>query len=274
MTEEQCFLFDTFGYLIIPNALDNDQVSKLRKTLRYPVEQWDPLVPSKGVLHWHKIWRDLLDVDTLSPILEELIGDPILMTTRKTNDDDDKHFLPLPTFRLDHINIHTHIDNNFKGGILHGGPLGDTNGMFRYHDGYFSNGLISVSFELYDTYQNNGGFCCIPGTHKSNIKLPDIWKDLSKGVASWVKRIPAKPGEAIIFTEALIHGTLPWDVDSKRSTVFYKYSPHSSSWSSEYFDPEDFRKYRDMDDRKLSILEPPNARYKGRLSKPKQMDQA
>jgi len=272
LIEEQRFLFDTFGYFIIPNALKNDQVTKLRKTFRYPVEQWEPLAPSKGVFHWHKIWRDLLDLDTLSPILEELIGDPNLMSTRKTNDDVEC-FLPFPTFRLDHINIHIYIDKNFKGCMLHGGPLGDTNGMFRYHDGYFSNGLILVSFELYDTYPNDGGFCCIPGTHKSNIKLPDIWQDLSKEVASYVKRVAVKAGDAIIFTEALIHGTLPWEVESKRSIVFYKYSPHSSSCSSEYFDPEDFRKYRDMDDRKLSILEPANARYTGRLSRPKHINE-
>ena len=71
----------------------------------------------------------------------------------------------------------------------------------------------------------------------------------------------SKTRDAIIFTEALIHGTLPWTVDEKRSTVFYKYSPHTLSWSADFFDAQDFASYENMDPRRLALLEKPNARY-------------
>lgn len=263
MTEEQRYLFDTFGYFIVPNALDTKQLTALRATLGHATEQWDPDHTADAPLHWDQVWRDLIDLPTLSPILEELIGDPGLQQSREANAESRQ---PLPTFRLDHINVHTHVDKSFRGGMLHGGP--GVNGAFRYHDGRFYNGLLTVSLELFDTHPNDGGFACIPGTHKSNVTLPAAWRDLSLGVADCVTRVAAKPGEAIIFTEALTHGTLPWTVDTPRSTVFYKYSPHSSSWGANYFDPAAFRQYNDMDDRKLAILEPPNARYRGRPTRP------
>jgi ectoine hydroxylase-related dioxygenase (phytanoyl-CoA dioxygenase family) len=129
-------------------------------------------------------------------------------------------------------------------------------------------GLIVVAFELFDTFENDGGFCCIAGSHKGNIELPQSWADLSQGVHPCITRVPARAGDAIIFTEALTHGTLPWTVDAPRQTVFYKFSPHGTTWSADYFSPEAFRHYSDIDDRKLAILEPPNARYWGRPTRP------
>jgi hypothetical protein len=268
MDEEQRYLFDTFGYIVVPNALSEDQLTRLRSTLKHPTEQWQPEDESDGPLHWDVIWRDLLDLPLISPMLEELIGDPDFIALRAARAPD---AIPLPSYRLDHINVHTHVKKGFKGGMLHGGR--SVNGTFEYHDGRFYNGLLTVSFELYDTHPNDGGFCCIPGTHKSNVSMPSGWRDLSQDVADCVTRVAAVPGDAIIFTEALTHGTLPWTSDGSRSTVFYKYSPHSSSWGARFFDPEDFREYSDMDDRKLAMLEPPNARYRGRPSRPQRRDE-
>ena len=77
-----------------------------------------------------------------------------------------------------------------------------------------------------------------------------------------------RQANAIVFTEALTHGTLPWNAEAPRRTLFYKFSPHGTSWAGAYFDPRHFRDYPDIDDRKLAILEPPNARYPNRPSRP------
>ena len=264
LTEEQRYLFDTFGYLILPNILTPEQVDELRGTIRQATEQFDPVEQQEGPLHWSRVWRDLLDLPNLSPILEDLIGDHARRHARERAKKPS-----LPTFRIDHINIHTHVKKGFPGAALHGGWLG-TGGcqFFDFREGQFYNGLLAVSFELFDTHPNDGGFACIPGSHKSNVRLPGTWRDVSKEIAKCVKRIPAKPGDAIVFTEALTHGTLPWNADEPRQTVFYKFSPHGTTWSGDFFNPDDFRRYPDMDDRKLLILEPPNSRYPGRLTDP------
>ena len=273
MNEEQRYRFDAFGYLVVPDVLAAEQVAELRDTIKQPTEQFAPEDQKVIPLHWSKVWRDMLDLPTLSPILEELIGNPGLRRAqqRRARKDPQAPVLPaLPTFRLDHVNVHTHVGQGFKGGMLHGGWQG-TGGcqFFGYHDGKFYNGLVSVTFELYDTHANGGGFGCIAGTHKSNVALPERWRDLSRGVPDLVTRVPAKPGDAIVFTEALTHGTLPWTAEAVRKTVFYKFSPHATSWSANYLDPDDFRGYADMDDRKMAVLEPPSARYPGRPTRPK-----
>ena len=268
MTDEQRYLFDTFGYLVIPKALTRDQVEELLATLRGSTEQFPPIAQSEGPLHWGKVWRDLLDLPTMTPILEDMIGNHGAREGRAARG------LPyVPTFRIDHINVHTHVKKDFPGTSLHGGWKGTGGSQFAsYHDRYFYNGLVSVSFELFDTFPNDGGFGCVPGSHKSNVAIPSSWRDLTKGVPDCVKRIPAAAGDAIVFTEALTHGTLPWTVDAPRRTLFYKFSPHGSTWSADYFNPDDFRGYPDIDDRKLAILEPPNARYQHRPTRPDPLD--
>lgn len=261
LSEEQSYLFDTFGYIVVPNVLSQNQVELLRSTLKHPTEQFEPVAQTDNPLHWHPAWRDLLDLPALTPILEALVGNHAFRSAFL----EAKGRAPYPTFRLDHINVHTHVKNGFPGAQLHGGWLNSGGSQFfRYHDGQFYNGLIAVSFELHDTFGNDGGFACIPGTHKSNVALPAHWRDLSQGVHESISRIAARAGDAIVFTEALTHGTLPWTVDDPRETVFYKFSPHGTTWSADFLNPSDFAHYEDMDARRMAILEAPNARYQGR----------
>ena len=67
------------------------------------------------------------------------------------------------------------------------------------------NGLVTAAFELEDTVCNNGGFCCISGSHKSHVAIPPDYVDLSRSpVADAVTRVPAAAGDVIIFTESLM----------------------------------------------------------------------
>lgn len=263
MTDVQRYLFDTFGYLLLRGVLDGDRIAALRATLRGPTEQTAPLTGDDGPLHWGRAWRDLLDLPALAPVLEELIGNHAARERAGAAGEPE-----LPTYRLDHINVHTHVAAGYPGGILHGGWQGSGGSQFSaYRDGRFYNGLVTVSIELHDTHPNGGGFACVPGSHKANLRFPDAWRDLSRQIPPCVERIGAAAGDALIFTEALTHGSLPWTADAERRTVFYKFSPHATAWSADFFDPGDFRRYPDMDARKLAVLEPPSARYAGRTPK-------
>ena len=37
-----------------------------------------------------------------------------------------------------------------------------------------------MTYKLYDTHCNDGGFCCIPGSHKAGLGLPAAWRPLSE----------------------------------------------------------------------------------------------
>ena len=265
MDETQRYWFDSQGYFVVPGVLDEPMISRLKATMGPPTEQHDPGEKEENPLHWSEAWRQLLDLPLLRPILESLVGNHDLREYRENRVGDDA----LPTYRLDHINVHQHVARGFAGMDFHGGWTNAGGSQyFRYHDGKFYNGLIVVAFELFDTGENGGGFCCIPGSHKSNLPLPKEWVAKGGSAGGLVKGIPARAGDAIIFTETLVHGTLPWTVDAPRQTAFYEFSPHGTSWTADYFEPADFVQYADMTDRQLALLEPPNARYAGRRTRP------
>lgn len=265
MDDIQRYWFDSQGYFVVPNVLDDDLLANLKATMGPPAEQHEPGEKEDNPLHWSEYWRQLLDLPKLSPILEALVGNHKFREYRQGKHGEDH----LPTYRIDHINVHQHVANGFAGMDLHGGwTTAGGSQFFRYHDGQFYNGLVVVAFELFDTSENGGGFCCIPGSHKSNLPLPTEWHEKGGDAGGLLKGIPARAGDAIVFTETLIHGTLPWRINKPRQTAFYKFSPHSTSWTADFFEPNDFAHYEDVTNRQLALLEPPNARYLGRRSRP------
>ena len=73
-----------------------------------------------------------------------------------------------------------------------------------------------------------------------------------------VTRVPAAAGDAIVFTEALLHVTLPWTVASTRTSLFYKYTRRGEAYSgaSNFFAPSDGVAWG-LTERTRAILEPP-----------------
>jgi hypothetical protein len=156
-------------------------------------------------------FRHLIDNPPVLPILEELLG---------------------AEFRLDHEYVD--VIRSGMGPIgagLHGGAI-----PFRpieYYwsgDGQMHSGLVSVAYNLKDVGPDDWGFACVPGSHKSGFAFPDRWKDLTDPHPC-VRRVTGAAGSAIIFTEALVHGTLLWQGAEDRRTAFYKYSPRTLAWS-------------------------------------------
>ena len=86
-----------------------------------------------------------------------------------------------------------------------------------------------VAYELETVAPGCGGMGAIPGSHKSNflldpdaLGLPDGGRIRDLQLPPWATAVPVEKGDAIIFTEALTHATLPWAGSNPRKTVFYK----------------------------------------------------
>jgi hypothetical protein len=192
---------------------------------------------------------ELIDLPAIRPYLLALLGDH---------------------YRLDHDYIK--IDGVMKNKTLylHGGGqgaggakdlVGPTDGgqcFYRYSNGKFYNGLVAVAFELDDVKAGEGGFACIPGSHKSNIGLPEAWRvaKSQEDMPDIVDRVAASAGDAIIFTEACSHGTVPWMGQRERRTAFYKYCPHAVAWSPCYYNADN---YEGLNEAQRRILMPPSA---------------
>lgn len=243
MNEQERYLFDLQGFLVVPDALTPEQVEELNATMdEHIAAETEPEMRTHRfgrLLSWGSACRNLIDNPRIVPYLEELLGSK---------------------FRLDHD--YADVIRAGKGPIgttLHGGATPfDPAQYYHFRDGRMYNGLTVVAYNLKDVHPGDGGFACVPGSHKSNYRFPNEWRDL-ENLHPCVHRAAGPAGTAIIFTEALTHGTLPWHGQDERRTVFLKYSPHPVSWSARYYDAAE---YEGLSERQRAILEPPNARYR------------
>jgi hypothetical protein len=104
------------------------------------------------------------------------------------------------------------------------------------------------------------------GTHKSNLRGPaQLYSH--KSHRDLIKQEPTSSGDCIIFTEALTHGTRPWErSDYARRSVLFRYSPANLAFAGGRHDfDRDHRAgdawpagwYTGLEDRQRAVLEPP-----------------
>jgi hypothetical protein len=261
MNEEQRFAFDTWGFITLEDAITPDQVAALKATANERGSELHAQHKKNGGF-WSQDFVDLLDVPAVSALLDEIYGGA-------PSDGS-------PSFRIDHINVHTHgvFNKGLGGSKIHGGnrrlwdPDSPRELQTIYFDrdaatGTFDNGLVAVAYELEDTVSNGGGFGCLAGSHKSPFHVPEAWVDVSKGVHPMITAVPARAGGAIIFTEALAHVTLPWTTPGTRTTLFYKYTKRGEAWGGpeNFFESSDADGWQEVNDRKRAILTPPPPSY-------------
>jgi ectoine hydroxylase-related dioxygenase (phytanoyl-CoA dioxygenase family) len=225
MTPEERYLFDVQGYLVVENALDGAEVAELnallddydlwrRKGTERFFELWtnDPDFLTVGPLHrWDEPFRRLIAHPKILPYLAELCG---------------------PKFRYDHG--HTLL---MRRGATHlrlhgGGTPFRPDSYYLVRDGVQLNGLLAVSYALTDAEAGKGGFAAIPGSHKAAFPCPDPFITFEE-TGPWVVHVPARAGSAIVFTEALTHGTWPWTADYERRSVLCKYCPGHIAWAGD-----------------------------------------
>ncbi|MGH3488129.1 MAG: phytanoyl-CoA dioxygenase family protein [Actinopolymorphaceae bacterium] len=247
MNDDDRFLFDLQGYLTIPAAIPAALLARLNAAMDEAIErETEPDMTRHRfgrLLERDSAFRELIDLPSVTGVLTDVLG---------------------PDFRLDHT--YADVIRSGDGPIgttLHGGAVPfRASEYYTVTAGEIRSGLVAIGFNLKDVGPDDGGFGCVPGSHKSSFPFPAGWKQLSDPPAC-VRRITGPAGTAVIFTEALVHGTLPWHGADERRTAFFKYSPAAVSWSASYYDADD---YPDLTERQRAILEPPNARYGGRTA--------
>jgi hypothetical protein len=217
MNEHERYLFDLQGFLVVEDALLPEQVAALNRLADQTLaDETDPAWKTKRFdpIPWGQPYHELLQNPRLTPVLAEMLGDG---------------------FRLDHSYVDV-IRTGLGpiGAILHGGATPfDPSQYYLFQNGSMFSGLTVVAYNLKDVGLGDGGFGCIPGSHKSNYPTPKDWLDLGSP-APCAAAVPGKAGSAVIFTEALTHGTLPWRGAEERRTLFLKYCPEHMAWSRHY----------------------------------------
>ena len=248
MTDEERYLFDLRGYLLVEDALTESQVERLNAAVNgldpWGEDTWKAndlydfcIVDSNKLhvgplLHRDDRFKELIANPVIVPYLAEMLGD---------------------TFRLDHEYAIMMTEDAAPLRLHGGGEPFKSNAYYVHKNGRMFNGLTVVSYALSDINPGEGGFCCIPGSHKSNYPVPPKYVTLEEPCDALV-HVPVKAGSALIFTEALTHGTMPWTASRERRSLLYKYSPGHEAWMGHYRIemPKD-----DLNESQRLIMEPP-----------------
>ena len=232
MTEGERFRFDLQGFLVRRGALGDGDVA----ALDVAIDVLDVPPPGTDIASQRfsdfllvaRRFRDLIDHPAVLEIVRELCG---------------------PHVRLDHA--YGIVMAPATSGLgLHGGATPyDRAQSYDVRDGHIHTGLVAVEWAVVDHPPGAGGFVCIPGSHKSAFALPQTFdRELAVDV-------PLHAGDVVVFSEALIHGTRPWQAAHQRRTLVYKYSPGSSAWASDPW-TDDLREV--CTERQRLLLQPPS----------------
>lgn len=234
LTPLERYAFDTRGYLLFADVLPAATIDRLQRALA------GQNLPPAGesiesqrfgwhgeLLAWHQGFRDLMDHPLVCAVLETFIG---------------------PYARMDHA--YGIVMAPGTGGLGVHGPAWpfDPAQYYLHRAGTIRSGLVSLSWALSDGRPGDGGFGCIPGSHRADEPLP-------QGADTLVQEVVQPAGSLLVFTEALVHCTLPWSGGGDRRVLLYKYSPGSSTWAPAASAPP--AALEAMTDRQRRLLEPP-----------------
>jgi ectoine hydroxylase-related dioxygenase (phytanoyl-CoA dioxygenase family) len=233
LTAQQRYFFDLNGYLVLEGVVGVDDVAYMSslieaQRLSSPSQSIESQRFGDEFLRWDRVFRDLLDHDAVLPILRDLVGDHV---------------------RLDHA-YGIRMAPNTSGLGLHGGgtPL-DPAQYYLHRGGRMYSGLTTVTWSLVDSEPGQGGFGCIPGSHKAEEPLPP------EIPTAWIREVPLRAGSVLIFTEALTHCTVPWTAPEERRAVLFKYAPGHLAWGR-WHEPSRAL-WRSLTDRQRRLFQPP-----------------
>jgi hypothetical protein len=203
------YTFDLRGYLLFENVLELQTVARLRTAIdEQQLPAADETIQRQRfgqggqLFMWDRAFCDLIDHPLALAVVADLIG---------------------PYVRLDHAYGLTMRPGT--SGLAWHGPAEpfDAAQYYVHRMGVARSGLLTLSWSLSDGRPGDGGFGCIPGSHRAAFPLPP-------GAETLVTEVSQPAGSLLVFTEALVHGTLLWRGRDTRWAVLYKYSPGSSAW--------------------------------------------
>ena len=286
MTEAERYLFDLNGYIIIRNVLTPDQIAAAHAaidahlsdaiprsdpTLRNAVEgspmygSGPPRLDLGGIFEWgsaeSEVFKSILAHPRLVPLFHGLLG---------------------KGYRLDHIPFVLMNNKGGEGFQLHGGTVDCVSGNYNHnlaytcHNGSIRSSLLGCNVMLVDHNPGDGGFCVVPGSHKSNFKMPEGMVD-GINFSEFIQQPATKAGDVVLFSEGTVHGAMGWTSDIQRRCALYRFAPATCGYGRSYFSadgvggatasscswPSKF--YDDLNDAQRAVLEPP---YANRLDRP------
>ncbi len=131
-------------------------------------------------------------------------------------------------FRLDHGPLLISGVKGTEGLTMHGaGEPHRPYVAYNHQNSQTYCGGVTVSWQLADVNPEDGGFTCVPGSHKSGFPMPPGVRTCDDDLGTVVQ--PAmRAGDVLFFMDgAQTHGTRPWQSEQPRRSVLFKYAARS-----------------------------------------------
>jgi hypothetical protein len=233
LTPREHFLFDLQGYAVLRNAISPDHVNDLNRAIdRHPEGiAWSTIGPGPSKTLVGSQRRKGFKLDPLQlPTPDSAPFHKLVLNAASRRYLDS---LLGRGWRLDSAPEIIISDQGAEGMCLHGSGQRWFSPVtyYTYANDVIRCGMVTLEYALTPAGLSDGGFACIPGSHKSNYQCPP-------GILKWeedteiVQQIALEPGDLLVFTEALLHGTLPWRGARQRRIILLNYVPRVSSITS------------------------------------------
>jgi len=127
-----------------------------------------------------------------------------------------------------------------SGQSLHDGnePMSPARGYFFKNGRSFCE-TVTVTWHLHGAPAGMGGFACVPGSHKTQYRMPPGVRTCDEELGRVVQ--PAiNAGDVLFFMDGgCTHGSKAWKNDFGRRAVLIKYATKNSIWGGAVDDPEE-----------------------------------
>jgi ectoine hydroxylase-related dioxygenase (phytanoyl-CoA dioxygenase family) len=280
MTADEKYLFDLNGYIVVRGVLTPEEVREANARIDEHgkfVERSDDELrnaakgttlygsgPGRkdmgGVLEWgdveSRIFRSILAHPNLVPLFHGILG---------------------KGYRMDHSPFVLAQEKGAEGFALHGGTIDCGSGQYNPHLAYscfqqtIHCSLLGVNVMLTDHNAGDGGFCVVPGSHKSNFQMPKRMLD-GELYEEFIRQPVTKAGDVVLFSEGTVHGAKAWTADHERRACLYRFAPATMAYGRSYFGHNgsstgwpDAMYTESMTPAERAVLEPP---FANRLDRP------
>lgn len=238
------YLFDLQGYLILENAISDEDLAKINEWIdehwEYVENPWEPNDENKRIPRWiGNIETHTYNVENgvnFQNIIEggevfrKLIDHPVWI-----------NMIRKFVHEVNGLSIHENFLNvRGPGGFIHihcGGHVPLSYLTFRQiNTGEWLVGQINVLMALNDIGPGDGAPVLIPGSHKCSEIHPRLKHD-GKGIvydghtgkpagsAFATQEVHLKAGDVVMFTDAITHGSAERTNPGFRRSIVYRYSP-------------------------------------------------
>lgn len=208
MTEEQKFVFDLKGYLLIPDVFSTIQVEAMKDQV-YQLKHPDkakgdvPGIPGGAT-------EAVFSNPIVKGVLKELIG---------------------PDFRLDSTFLvwrERGMGHNL--GPHQGGPMSNPHFHYHFTNGKIRAGMVRMVIELNPVSKEDGGTVFLPGSHKANFPIPESLRE-KKEYEPPFESYDASPGSVLFFSENTCHAGPIWkNPNHPRVSLFFSFVNVGMRW--------------------------------------------